>query len=96
VSVNYETAVGDFVIINMNCAIGHNCRIDNYATLAPGVNLGGFTHIEEGAEIGIGVSTRQNVKVGKFAVIGGQSMLVRDVAPHAIVLGVPGRVSNKK
>lgn len=90
-SINYETDIGDFVIVNMNCAIGHNCTILDYATLAPGVNLGGFTHIGEAVDIGIGVSTKQGITIGDDATIGGQSMLIRDVLKNSKIIGVPGR-----
>jgi sugar O-acyltransferase (sialic acid O-acetyltransferase NeuD family) len=96
VSVNYETMIEDFVIINMNCAIGHNCSIAKYCALAPGVNLAGFTRIEESVDLGIGVSTRQNIIVGEGAVIGGQTMLVRNVIPGTKVAGVPGNIIEKK
>lgn len=95
VSVNYETEIKDFVIMNMNCAIGHNCTIDEYSTLAPGVNLAGFTHIEKQVSIGIGVSSKQNIRVGKQAIVGGQSMLINDVPPGALITGVPGKVLKK-
>jgi sugar O-acyltransferase (sialic acid O-acetyltransferase NeuD family) len=91
VSINYETTIGDFVIMNMNCAIGHNATISNFCTLAPGVNLAGFTFLDEGVDVGIGVSTRQNIKVGKNATIGGQSMIVKDVNEGALVKGIPGK-----
>jgi sugar O-acyltransferase (sialic acid O-acetyltransferase NeuD family) len=90
-SINYETHIKDFVIANMNCAIGHNCTIEEFSTLAPGVNLAGFTHVEPCVSIGIGASTKQNIRIGKKAVIGGQSMLVKDVAPNALITGVPGK-----
>ncbi|MBL0356312.1 MAG: acetyltransferase [Chitinophagaceae bacterium] len=90
VSINYETMIEDFVIMNMNCAIGHNCYVSKFSALAPGVNLAGFTKVEEGVDLGIGVSTRQNIIVGKDAVIGGQSMLVKNVEPGAKIIGVPG------
>ena len=91
VSINYESCIGDFVIMNMNCAIGHNCTISSYSTLAPSVNLAGFTFLEEGVDMGIGTSTRQNVRIGQEAVIGGQSMLIKDVPSNAKIVGVPGR-----
>jgi sugar O-acyltransferase (sialic acid O-acetyltransferase NeuD family) len=92
VSINYESVIGDFVIMNMNCAVGHNCTVESYTTLAPGVNLGGYTHIEESASIGIGVSTIQKVRVGKSSIVGGQSMLVKNVTPGSTVVGVPAKV----
>lgn len=93
VSINYESRFGDFIIMNMNCAVGHNAVIESYTTLAPGVNLGGYTHIEQKVNVGIGVSTRQFIRVGHSSVIGGQSMLVKDVLPQSVVKGVPGRTS---
>lgn len=96
VSINYETVLEDFVIINMNCAIGHNCHISSYCALAPGVNLAGFTKIEEGVDVGISVSTRQNIIIGANAVVGGQSMLVKNVDPGTRVAGVPAIKIEKK
>jgi sugar O-acyltransferase (sialic acid O-acetyltransferase NeuD family) len=91
VSINYGCKIGDFVIMNMNCAIGHDCTISSYSSLAPGVNLGGHTFLEDGVDVGIGVSTRQNVRLGTFSRIGGQSMVVKNVSAHNLVMGVPGR-----
>lgn len=95
VSINYETVVDDFVIMNMNCAVGHNCEIGRFSTMAPGVNLAGFTLVQEGVELGIGASTKQRVTLGRYARIGGQSMIVRDVLPNTTVVGVPGELLNK-
>lgn len=91
VSVNYETVLEDFVIMNMNCAIGHNCHISAYSTLAPGVNLGGFTYIGTATDIGIGTSTRQGIKIGSSVVVGGQTMIARDIPDNVKVKGVPAR-----
>jgi len=91
VSINYQTVVEDFVIMNMNCAIGHDCTIGKFSALAPGVNLGGFTILEEAVDMGIGAATKQNIIVGRDAVIGGQTMLIRNVEPGVKVAGVPGK-----
>ena len=91
VSVNHETVIEDFVIINMNCAIGHDNTIKTCASLAPGVNFGGFTTVGAYADIGIGACTIQQIKIGEGAVIGGQTMLLSDVEPYSTYVGVPGR-----
>lgn len=96
VSINYETEIGDFCILNMNCAIGHNSTIAAFSSLAPGVNFAGFTHLEPEVEVGIGVSTRQRVRIGAGAVIGGQSMVISDVPPGSTVSGVPARIAVAK
>ena len=89
VSINHESEIGDFVIINMNCAIGHNTKIEKCSSLAPGVNFAGFTHVEPYTEIGIGVATIQQIKIGEGSVIGGQSMVIRNTEAYATYVGVP-------
>jgi len=89
--INYETDIGDFVILNMNCALGHNCSVGNYSSLAPGVNLAGFTMVGEMVSIGIGACTRQGVSLGECSIIGGQSIVISDVQSHSKIVGIPGR-----
>ncbi len=89
VSINHESEIDDFVVINMNCAIGHNSTIKKCCSLAPGVNFAGFTFVEPYVEIGIGVSTIQQVRIGEGAVIGGQSMLINNVEKYSTYVGVP-------
>ena len=91
VSINYESVLGDFVIINMNCALGHNAILADCCTLAPGVNFGGFTTLDECVDVGIGASTRQNTRIGRNSIIGGQAMVIGEVPEGAVVKGVPGR-----
>ena len=89
VSINHESQIGDFVVINMNCGIGHNATIKKCCSLAPGVNFAGFTSIEKYVEIGIGVATIQRINIGEGAVIGGQSMVLNDIENYTTYMGVP-------
>lgn len=95
VSINHESEIGDFVVMNMNCAIGHNSIIETCCALAPNVSFGGFTYVEAFVDIGIGVSTIQGVRIGDGAIIGGQSMLIENAESNATYIGVPARKINK-
>ncbi len=89
VSINHESEIGNFVVINMNCAIGHNSTIKKCSSLAPGVNFAGFTYVEAYAEIGIGSTTIQQIKIGEGAIIGGQSIIINNVENYSTYVGVP-------
>lgn len=95
-TINYEVEIDDFVTVNMNCSIGHNCHLHSFSTLTPGVNLAGFSVCGECSELGIGASTRQHVRVESNAIVGGQSMVLGDVAANDIVVGVPASPIKKK
>lgn len=90
-SIAHECEINDFVIINYNSTIGHNTIIDDFSTIAPGVSLAGFTYIKKGADIGIGACSRQRVVVGENSIVGGQSMLVKDVEDNSVYVGVPAK-----
>tara|TARA_R110000737_G_scaffold352064_1_gene396477 strand:+ start:28707 stop:29333 length:627 start_codon:yes stop_codon:yes gene_type:complete len=90
-SINYGTILDDFSILNMNCAVGHECKIGQFSSLAPGVNLGGNTIIGVNTELGIGSSTRQFIHIGDDVKVGGQSMVVNDLESGIHVKGVPAK-----
>ena len=91
-AINYGSSVGNFVICNMNCSLGHHTTVKNFASLAPGVNTGGHTTIGEGVDVGIGSSTLQNVVIGNYSVIGGQAMVTRSIPARSVAVGVPANV----
>lgn len=91
VSINYNTIVEDFSIINLNSAIGHDCTISKCCTLAPGVSLAGFSFLEEGVDMGINAATIQGVRIGKNAIIGGMGMVTKNIPPDCTAVGVPAR-----
>jgi sugar O-acyltransferase (sialic acid O-acetyltransferase NeuD family) len=90
-SINYNCIIDNFVVMNMNCAIGHECEIGQYSSLAPGVNLGGNTKIGSLVDIGIGATTKQGIQIGGNSIIGGLTMLIQDVGTNSTVVGVPGK-----
>lgn len=92
--INYGSKIGKFVVMNMNCSIGHHTVIGDYSSLAPGVNTGGHTIIGERVDLGIGASTIQNIEIGEDSIVGGQSMIIENIQPESTVAGVPGKIIN--
>lgn len=93
--VDHHCVIGDYVTINACCSVGHDCKLSDYVTLAPNVALAGYTQCLEVSEIGIGAKTRQNVVIGKGALVGGQAMVVSDVPDYTLAVGVPAKQVKK-
>ena len=55
-----------------------------------GVNITGDTIIEKGVYIASGVTVRDDIKIGKWSVVGIGSAIGSDVKPYSIYLGNPG------
>ncbi len=85
------TQIGRHVIANTSCSIDHDCVVEDFAHIAPGVTLAGEVYIGEGAFVGAGAIILPGIKVGAGAVVGAGSTVLRDVKPGAKVAGVPAR-----
>lgn len=82
----------DFVIVNLDCTVGHDSQIDSFATIAPGVHISGNVRVGAGSDLGTGSAIIQGVSIGKGAVIGAGAVLNRDIPHGATAVGVPGKV----
>lgn len=87
-----DIAVGDFCIVNLDCTIGHDARLESFVTLCPSVNLSGCVLVGEGSEIGTGSHVIQGITIGKEAVIGAGSVGIRDLPDGCVAVGNPAKV----
>lgn len=92
VSVNPLAHIGAGVICNTACVVEHECRIGDFAHLAPGSVLAGNVTVGAGAFVGANAVVKQGVHIGAGAVIGAGSVVLRDVPPSTVVVGNPARV----
>ena len=83
-----KTVVGDRNYLMAYCHLGHNVRLMDDVTMANSVGVSGHCTIEDGVMVGGMVGVHQYVRVGRLAMIGGLSKLVRDVPPFMLVEGV--------
>jgi len=56
------------------------------------VNISGGDIIEEGVLMGSCSTVIQNLKIGKGAIIGAGSVVVKDIPAYSTAVGVPARV----
>lgn len=87
-----DIAVGDFCIVNLDCTIGHDARLESFVTLCPSVNLSGSVLIGEGSEIGTGSHVIQGITIGKEAVLGAGAIGICDLPDGCVAVGNPAKV----
>lgn len=83
--------IGNHVIISPKCGIGHNSKIENYASLLWNVNVSGYVVIKEGALIGSGSTIIQNESIGRCATIGAGAVVIKDIKDGTTNVGIPAR-----
>ncbi|MEW6334496.1 MAG: acetyltransferase [Thermodesulfobacteriota bacterium] len=86
-----QIQIGCHVQINLDCTIGHNAVLDDFATLAPGVHISGNVRVGEGCYVGTGATVIEKKRLGEWSIIGAGSVILEDVPANATVVGVPGK-----
>lgn len=91
VVVTADAVVGRHVVVMPNCTITHDDALDDFATLAAGVALGGTVRVGEAAYIGMNASVRQGLTIGSESTVGMGAVVLQDVPAEATWAGVPAR-----
>lgn len=86
-----NVTIGKHVILNLDCTVGHDSVIEDYATISPGCHLSGRTVIRRGAFLGTGVVTIENHEIGAYSKIGAGAAIVKDIPEKVTAIGIPAR-----
>ena len=77
-----ETIIGDGNYIMTSGHIAHNCMIGNNTVIASCALVAGYVEVEDQAFISGGVVIHQFSKIGRLAMIGGNTRVNLDVPPY--------------
>ena len=89
--VSSSGRLGPHVQVHYNATVGHDCELDEAATVLPGANVAGAVRLGRGATVGSGAVVLQNLTVGEGAMVGAGAVVTSDVPAGVTVVGVPAR-----
>ena len=81
------TVIGDGNYIMTSGHIAHDCRIGNNTVICSCALIAGYVEIEDGAFISGGVVVHQHSKIGRLAMIGGNTRVNLDAPPYFLYSG---------
>ncbi len=82
-----KTAIGDNCLFMISSHIAHDCIIGNKVIIANNVPLGGHVTIEDSVVIGGNSAVQQFTRIGRLAMIGGMTGVLKDVIPFGLSIG---------
>lgn len=83
--------IGKHVILNLDCTVGHDAMIEDYATILPSVNVSGNVHIGQGCNIGTGTAIINDIKIGEWTTVGAGAVVVKDLPSYCTAVGMPAK-----
>jgi sugar O-acyltransferase (sialic acid O-acetyltransferase NeuD family) len=90
--INPGTSIGSHCIINTRVSVDHDNRIDDFASLAPGVTTGGHVSIGKNSIVSIGATVRHQIHIGQNSLVGAGSLVLNDIPEGVLAYGVPAKI----
>jgi len=82
-----KTVIGNNCLLMISSHIAHDCNIGNDVVIANNVPLGGHVTIEDSVVIGGNSAVQQFTRIGRLAMIGGMTGVLKDVIPFGLSFG---------
>tara|TARA_Y100000816_G_scaffold92749_1_gene64187 strand:- start:241 stop:1020 length:780 start_codon:yes stop_codon:yes gene_type:complete len=82
-----KTEIGNNCLFMISSHIAHDCKIGNNVIIANNVPLGGHVTIEDSVVIGGNSAVQQFTRIGRLAMIGGMTGVLKDVIPFGLSIG---------
>lgn len=106
VYIDHTVVIGDRVKIQNGVSIYHGVTIEDDVFLGPHMTFTNDlyprsfdpewhvvpTLVRKGASIGANVTIVCGVTLGEYSMVGAGAVVTKDVPPHALVIGNPGRI----
>ena len=82
-----KTIIGNNCLLMISSHVAHDCHIGNNVVIANNVPLGGHVIIEDSVVIGGNSAVQQFTRIGRLAMIGGMTGVLKDVIPFGLSFG---------
>ncbi|MWK60345.1 transferase, partial [Pseudomonas otitidis] len=90
--ITVDIKIGNHVIINLDCTLGHDDIIHDYVTIYPSVNVSGNVEVGECSELGTGMQIIQGKIIGNETIVGAGAVVIRDIPDKCTAVGNPAKV----
>ncbi len=86
--------IGNHCHLNLQSTIGHDCRIGNFFTTAPGAKISGNCNIGDRVYFGTNSCVREKITICSDVTIGLNSGVVKNITSSGTYVGTPAKLIN--
>lgn len=86
-----QIELGKHTQLNLQTTIGHDCKIGNYFTTAPGAKINGNNNIGDFVYMGTNAITKQGINIVSDVTIGMGAVVLKDIQEPGVYIGCPAQ-----
>lgn len=89
--ITVDIKIGNHVIFNLGCTVGHDTIIKDYCSFMPSVNVSGEVTIEEGVYVGTGAKIINQLTIGTYTIVGAGAVVYKALPANCTAVGIPAK-----
>jgi sugar O-acyltransferase (sialic acid O-acetyltransferase NeuD family) len=91
VIITVDIEIGNFVILNLSCTLGHDTTIKSYCSFMPTVNISGEVILNESIYVGTGAKIINQLEIGENTIIGAGAVVSKSLPANCTAVGIPAK-----
>lgn len=89
--ITVNISLGNFVILNLGCTVGHDTTIGDYCSFMPSVNISGEVIIENSVYVGTGAKIINLLTIGNSTIVGAGAVVSKSLPEKCTAVGIPAK-----
>ena len=89
--ITVNISLGNFVILNLGCTVGHDTKIGDYCSFMPSVNISGEVIIENSVYVGTGAKIINLLTIGNSTIVGAGAVVSKSLPEKCTAVGIPAK-----
>lgn len=90
--VTCDVIIGTFVNLNLATTVGHDVKLGDYVTTAPGVHINGNVRVGSNTYFGSNSATVEDVNIVDDVILGAGAVVSKDIDKQGTYVGVPAKL----
>lgn len=90
--ITNDINIGDFVILNLCCTLGHDSIIKSFSSFMPSVNISGEVIIKESVYVGTGAKIINQLTIGENTIVGAGAVVAKSLPSDCTAVGIPASI----
>ncbi|MHA8053737.1 NeuD/PglB/VioB family sugar acetyltransferase [Aquirufa sp. OSTEICH-129A] len=91
VIITVNVKIGNHVILNLGCTVGHDTNIGEFSSFMPAVNISGEVNIGSHVYCGTGAKIVNRINIGEYTKIGAGSLVHKSLPSYCTAVGFPAK-----